>query len=62
MHEKAVQESCEEVRQAVYQLHCEGKFPSEQRVMKRISKPGFLRYKAVKQSFLSARKELGIGI
>ena len=46
----------------VYQLHSEGKFPSEQRVVKRISKPGFLRYKIVKlkQSFFKARKDLGI--
>ncbi|MDJ0682834.1 MAG: helix-turn-helix domain-containing protein [Xenococcaceae cyanobacterium MO_167.B52] len=60
MHKKAIKESCEEVRKTVYQLHSEGKFPSEQRVVKRISKPGFLRYKIVKQSFFKARKDLGI--
>ena len=60
MHLKAIKESCEEVRQTVFQLHSEGKFPSEQRVLKRISKPGFFRYQAVKQSFFNARYELGL--
>lgn len=60
MHLKAIEESCEEVRRAVYQLHSEGKFPSEQRVLKRVLKPGFFRYQVVKQSFFKARNELGI--
>ncbi len=55
-----VETACQEVRQIVYELHSEGKFPSEKRVLKRISKPGFLRYEAVKQSFHDARSELGI--
>ena len=55
-----VETACQEVRQIVYELHSEGRFPSEKRVLKRISKPGFLRYEAVKQSFHEARYELGI--
>ena len=58
--QKNIDTICQEVRQIVYDLHSKGIFPSEQRVLKRISKPGFLRYEAVKQSFFKARNELGL--
>ena len=51
-------ESCVEVQEAVNILLKEGKYPSQNKVEKLISRPGFLRYEEVKQAFIQARQEL----
>ena len=43
-HQKAIEKSCQEVREAVRQLHSEGKYPSQNKIEKLISRPGLLRY------------------
>ncbi|MEL6442205.1 MAG: helix-turn-helix transcriptional regulator [Cyanobacteria bacterium J06621_8] len=57
-HERAIVESCVEVRKAVKQLHGEGKYPSQHKVEKLISRPGLLRYQEVKKAFAKAKQEL----
>ncbi len=60
--QEQIRKSSQEVERIVLKLHNEGMYPSERRVSKLMSKPGFLRYEPVKQSFTRARKSLGIGI
>ena len=55
-HKQAIEECCQEVRKAVGQLHSEGKYPSQNKVEKLISRPGLLRYEEVKKAFIQAKK------
>lgn len=57
-HQQAIKECCQEVREVVGQLHSEGKYPSQNKVEKLISRPGFLRYEEVKKAFAKAKQEL----
>ncbi|BAU65469.1 TetR family transcriptional regulator [Stanieria sp. NIES-3757] len=57
-HRQAIESSCQEVREAVKQLHSEGKYPSHNKVEKLISRPGLLRYEEVKKAFTKAKQEL----
>ncbi|MDJ0569934.1 MAG: TniQ family protein [Pleurocapsa sp. MO_192.B19] len=57
-HQQAIESSCQEVREAVRQLHSEGKYPSQNKVEKLVSRPGLLRYKEVKEAFAQAKQEL----
>ena len=57
-HKKTIEQTCQEVRQAVSKLHDEGKYPSQNKVEKLISRPGLLRYKEVKKAFAKAKQEL----
>ena len=57
-HERAIIESCVEVRKAVNKLHREGKYPSQNKVEKLISRPGLLRYDEVKKAFADAKQKL----
>ena len=47
-----IQKCCQEVQQAVLNLHLAGEYPSEARVSQLISQPGYFRYKEVR-SFLN---------
>ncbi|WP_181280551.1 TniQ family protein [Aphanothece hegewaldii] len=55
-----LEESCKEVQQVVIKLYQEGEYPTEARVSKLISRPGFLRYKKVREAFRNARRSLFI--
>ena len=55
-HQDTIKQSCQEVREAVKQLYTEGKYPSQNKVEKLISRPGLLRYKEVKKAFQDERK------
>jgi transcriptional regulator with XRE-family HTH domain len=56
----AVDQCCEEVRQAVVKLHRKGLVPSEGRVAELLSKPGYLRYEVVRAALKKARLELEV--
>jgi transcriptional regulator with XRE-family HTH domain len=53
----AIEQSCNEVKQAVLKLYSEGLYPSEGRVSQLISKPGYLRYKQVRAAIEEAKLE-----
>ena len=57
-HQETIKQTCQEVRQAVRQLHDEGKYPSQNKVEKLISRPGLFRYQEVKKAFAQAKQEL----
>lgn len=56
-HDRAIIESCLEVRKAVNQLYSEGKYPSQNKVEKLISRPGLMRYEEVKKAYVQARNQ-----
>ena len=53
-----IEECCEEVRQAVSVLHQKGEYPSEARVSRLISQPGYFRYKKVRMALKQAKSKL----
>lgn len=55
---KAIAQCCEEVRQTVLDLHSQNLYPSEARVAKQLSRPGFLRYEKVRGTLHQCRSEL----
>jgi AcrR family transcriptional regulator len=57
---ESVAQSCKEAREAALKLHQNGEYPSEARVLKLISKPGFFRYKEVRAALSETRRELGL--
>lgn len=57
-HRQAIEKSCQEVREAVKQLHSEGQYPSHNKIEKLISRPGLLRYEEMKKAFANAKQEL----
>ncbi len=59
-YQKNIQECCEEVKQTAIDLYKEGIYPTEAKVSEIISRPGFFRYKQVRDALLSVRRELGL--
>ena len=57
-HEIILQDCCEEVQKAVTTLYNQGEYPTEARVSQMISRPGFLRYKRVRDRLITAREQL----
>lgn len=57
--QERIQTSCQEVEQAVSNLHQAGEYPSEARVSQLISQPGHFRYKEVRKSLNKAILDLG---
>ena len=55
-----IQKCCQEVEQAVCNLHQAGEYPSEARVSQLISQPGYFRYKEVRKSLYRAMLDLKI--
>ncbi|MDJ0636873.1 MAG: TniQ family protein [Xenococcaceae cyanobacterium MO_188.B29] len=55
-----IQKCCQEVEQAVHDIYKSGEYPSEARVSKLISQPGYFRYKEVRNSLNRAMLNLGI--
>ncbi|HEY9626115.1 MAG TPA: hypothetical protein V6C84_02330 [Coleofasciculaceae cyanobacterium] len=55
---EAIDQCCQEVRQAVVKLHHEGLVPSEGRVTEFLSRPGYLRYEIVRVALREARLEI----
>ncbi len=59
-HTKKIQQSCIEVKQIVINLHNQGEYPSEARVSKIMTHPGYLRYKQVRTALNETRREIGV--
>ncbi|MEA5592996.1 hypothetical protein [Rivularia sp. UHCC 0363] len=59
-YQKNIQECCEEVEQIVIDLYKKGIYPTEAKVSEIISRPGFFRYKQVRDALLSVRRKLGL--
>ncbi|MDJ0730847.1 MAG: TniQ family protein [Crocosphaera sp.] len=57
-HIQKLDDCCAEVRQAVFDLHTQGKYPSEAKVAQLISRPSFFRYKRVRKALQEARQSL----
>lgn len=57
---QAIAQCCEEVRQAAFKLHEQGIYPSEARITELLTKPGFLRYKEVREAVHAAKEEIGL--
>ncbi len=57
-HRREVEQSREEVKQAVLKLHKAGLHPSEGRVAQMMNRPGYLRYKQVRAAIAEAKLEL----
>jgi hypothetical protein len=55
---RAIEQCCYEVNQAVAGLRNQGLTPSEGRVAELITKPGYLRYEAVRKALRQARLEI----
>jgi len=58
LFEQKIEKSCQEVEQAVTKLYQVGEYPTEVKVSKLISSPGFLRYRKVRGTFNKARSLL----
>lgn len=56
----SIQQCCQEVRVAVVSLYRQNLYPSEFRVSKLLTKPGFLRCEEVRVALKEAKAELGI--
>ncbi len=52
-----IDECCQEVRQAVSTLIEKGEYPSEARVSRLISQPGYFRYKKVRMALKDAKSK-----
>lgn len=59
-YEKSVEQACIEVRRIVCELAAESVYPSEARVSKQMTKPGYLRYKRVRTALRDARTEISL--
>lgn len=59
-HTEKMQQSCREVQQIVINLHNQGEYPSEARVSKIMTHPGYLRYKQVRAALNETRREIGV--
>lgn len=55
---RAIEQCCYEVKQAVAELRNQGLTPSEGRVAELITRPGYLRYEAVRKALRQARLEI----
>ena len=58
VRDKKIEECCQEVRQAVNTLIEKGEYPSEARVSRLISQPGYFRYKKVRMALRNAKSKL----
>ncbi len=58
--QSAIERSRQEVKLAVTKLYNQNLYPSESRVSKLLTKPGFLRYKEVREVIEQTKVELGI--
>ena len=56
---KRIEQSCQQVRQAVNKLDAEGIYPSEARVSELLSQPGCFRDKEVRAALKEVKSELG---
>lgn len=56
--EERIQNCCQEVETVVYQVLLAGEYPSETKVSKLISQPGYFRYKKVRETLARAKSEL----
>ena len=59
-HMKKIEQSCDEVQQIVLKLHNQAEYPTEARVSKLMTNPGYLRYKPVRAALNETRRELGV--
>ncbi|MBD2345546.1 TniQ family protein [Anabaena subtropica] len=57
---KRIEYCCEEVKQAVRQVHTEGIYPSEAAISRLLAKPGCFRDREVRAALRTARKEIGL--
>lgn len=57
---QAIAQCCQEVRQAILELHEKGVYPSEGRIAELLTRPGLLRYKEARKALYAARQELGL--
>lgn len=57
-HKKVIDECCQEVRLVAFELHNQGKYPTESAVSELVSKPGYFRYKKVRLALREANREL----
>ncbi|MHC5730467.1 MAG: hypothetical protein ACYTXY_41445 [Nostoc sp.] len=57
---KRIEHCCEEVKQAVKQVHTEGIYPSEAAISRLLAKPGCFRYKEVRAALRVAPREIGL--
>ncbi|HEY9693625.1 MAG TPA: TniQ family protein [Oculatellaceae cyanobacterium] len=57
---KRIKQCCEEVQQAVRQLHSEGLYPNEAAISKVLAKPGCFRDKEVRATLKATRQEIGL--
>ncbi|HEY9696296.1 MAG TPA: TniQ family protein [Trichocoleus sp.] len=60
LYYQRIEQSREEVRQAVIKLYNEGLYPSEERVSQLVSRPGYLRYKQVRAAIEETKLEFSI--
>jgi hypothetical protein len=57
---KRIKQCCQEVQQAVRQLHSEGLYPNEAAISKLLANPGCFRDKEVRTALKTVRQELGL--
>ncbi|MGG6295174.1 TniQ family protein [Leptolyngbya sp. AN02str] len=57
-HLDIVEQVCLEIEEIVNQLHTDGEYPSEMRVSEYLSKPGYLRYRKVRNRLEAIRNEV----
>ena len=57
-HKKIIEECCQEVRLVAFELHNQGKYPTESAVSELVSKPGYFRHKKVRLALREANREL----
>ncbi|QLE43805.1 TetR family transcriptional regulator [Nostoc sp. C052] len=57
-HQKIIEECCQEVRLVAFELHKQGKYPTESAVSALVSKPGYFRHKKVRLALKEANREL----
>lgn len=59
-HQRNIQDCCQEVKQAAIDLYQKGIYPTEASVSKIISRPGFFRYKQVRDALHKTKRKLGL--
>jgi transcriptional regulator with XRE-family HTH domain len=59
MHEKRLQRTCAEVREAMHRLHEQGCYPSNRQLSKVLPKPAILREPTLKEVWRETLRELG---
>lgn len=59
-HILALESCCQEVQRVTSILYEQGEYPTEELISKLISKPGYLRYKQVRNAFKKAKQQIGL--